>query len=338
MTITKSNVYDVNAYTLTNRSGMSITVFEYGATLTSVRVPGKDGVQELTIGFEQLDRYFERHPYFGSSVGRFANRIAKSYFTLEGRRVVLDANEGDNHLHGGTMGMSRVRWHATIEEEGDASFVCCYYRSVDGEQGYPATLDVYSRIGLSEDNEVFFFFDAESDGTTVVNLCNHAYWNLGANTTILDHQLCIHADSVVEIDEQAIPTGILLPVEDTAFDFRTTKAIGRDFSAMQHIGYGGYDHCYVINDWQNDQQLRPVAEVVDVASGRRMEIQSTLPGVQFYTANRLDALPTNRPSGLQAAFCLETQFFPDSVHHPHFPSVILHEGEKFSHKTVHRFS
>ncbi|MHC4606973.1 MAG: aldose epimerase family protein [Planctomycetota bacterium] len=297
-------------------AGLVMKLTSCGATVVSVEAPGA-----LTLGFPTLEGYLVRHPYFGSTVGRFCNRIARGRFTLDGTEYTLAANDGPNHLHGGDAGFDRVIWDAE-EIPGGARFA---YLSRDGEEGYPGNLRVTAEYTLAG-GAMKVEFTATTDKPTPVNLTNHCYWNLAGSGTILDHEVTIAADRYLPVDETLIPTGELAEVKGTRFDF----------TASRPIGEGGYDHCFALNS--GDGSLALAARVRDPKSGRVMEVHTTQPGIQFYTGNFLDGSPACGGFGKHGGFCLETQHFPDSPNRPEFPSTILRPGETYHEVTLHRFS
>lgn len=341
MTITKADYgmtqdqQPIEEYTLSNARGMTVKLITYGAIVTGVEVPGRDGeVANVTLGFDDLAGYEQRHPYFGATVGRYCNRIAKGTFALEGKSYSLATNNGDHHLHGGEVGFDKVIWQAEPFERPEEVGVTFRYQSPAGEEGYPGNLDVTAVYTLTADNELRVDFTATTDQATPVNLTNHCYWNLaGAGRgTITEHQLMLAADQYLPVDDTLIPTGKLADVQGTALDFTSAKPIGKELADVP----GGYDHCFVVRGEAGT--LRLAARVTDPASGRGMEIHTTQPGIQFYTGNFLDGEAANGNYPQHGGFCLETQHFPDSPNQPEFPSTILKPGETFRQTTVHRFT
>jgi aldose 1-epimerase len=328
---------DVEVFTLRNSSGITARAITYGCIITSVQMPDRKGeIGEITLGFDSLEGYLVRHPYFGALVGRFANRIAAGEFELDGRRHTLACNEkGTNHLHGGTVGFDKRIWTAKeIGENGNVG-VRFSYTSPDGEEGYPGELKVIATYTLNEANELTLDYRAETSKATPINLTNHTYWNLSGpgSGTIYDHLLTLRCSHYLAANEQLLPTGKILPVEDTPLDFRTQKAIGRDIDQLPI----GYDHCFVVD--REGDCLESIARVVDPASGRGFELSTTKPAVQLYTGNFLDGIrgAAGAVFDKHTAFCLETEYYPDAVNHPEFPSAVLRPGEVYSHATVHRF-
>ena len=328
----------VELFTLTNRHGLKAQVTTWGAGLVAMHVPDRTGkLADVTLGFDKLDGYLTRHPFFGVTTGRYANRIAKGKFTLDGTTYTLATNNGANHLHGGVNGFDRHNWHAI--PNGNA--VRFTYTSPDGEEGYPGTLQVAVTYTLTDADELRLDYEATTDKPTVLNLTNHAYWNLaGAGAgDILGHELTLHASRFVPVDDASIPTGKIEPVAGGPMDFTKPKLIAKDFAQMTGKP-GGYDHNYVI-DQPQPGALTVAAEISDPASGRTMTISTTEPGIQFYTANYLDGTVIGKAGKAYQknnAFCLETQHYPDSPNHPDFPTTVLRPGQTYRSTTVHRFS
>jgi aldose 1-epimerase len=328
---------DIGLFTCSNHRGLVMKVISLGATLVELQTPDRQGnVANVNLGFCRWDDYQQRHPYFGSTVGRFANRIAGGSFTLDGTTYQLAVNNGPNHLHGGEIGFDRVVWVGQAFKAKNAAGVRFSYTSPDGEEGYPGTLDVIVTYTLSEQNELRIDYQAVCDKATPINLTNHAYWNLaGAGEgTIHDHQLTLAADQYLPVNEHLIPTGQLRNVKDTPVDFTTATSVGQ---RLDDVGREpcGYDHCFVLRG--QDGALQAAARVSEPRTGRVMEVLTTQPGIQFYTANFLDGSPLCGGFQRHEALCLETQHFPDSPNHSHFPNVILRPGQQFQETTVHRF-
>jgi aldose 1-epimerase len=337
----------VEAIELSNSGGVTARIITLGATLQSLAVPDREGTSaDIVLGYSGADEYLEKPQYFGSTVGRYANRIAGGRFTLDGKDYSLPVNDGQNHLHGGPQGLDKVVWK--IESAGAGSpgaEVVLSYRSPDGDQGYPGTLDVTATYTLNDKNELAIEYRATTDKATIVNITNHAYFNLGGEAggrDVMGHRLTMVADRYTPVDETLIPTGELRRVAGTAFDFREAEAIGlriRDGSDQQ-IRYGrGYDHNFVINGAAG--KLRLGARVEDPLSGRVMEVLTTAPGIQFYSGNFLDATTTGKSGRVYRqgdALCLEPQVFPDSPNQPGFPSPRLDPGDTYANKMVFRFS
>jgi aldose 1-epimerase len=332
---------EVKVHTLTNTKGMQVRLIDYGATLISVETPDKDGKSaNLTLGFPTLEGYLQRHPYFGSTVGRYGNRIAGGKFTLDGKAYTLATNNGPNHLHGGRKGFDAVMWKSEPVTTPDTIGVKFSYTSPDGEEGYPGKLDVTVTYSISEDNALRMDYSAVTDKPTVLTLTNHTYWNLAGagNGDILKHELTLMADKYLPIDDISIPTGVLADVKGTPFDFTSPHAIGERIGELKKEPHKtkGYDHCYVLRGQQRKLEL--AARVKEPTSGRNMEVYTTEPGVQLYCANFLDGGPGAGGFKQHDAFCLETQHFPDSPNKPEFPSAVLRPGETYRSTTEHRFS
>jgi aldose 1-epimerase len=328
----------VDLFTLTNAQGLRAKLTSYGAILVSLEVPDRTGqLADVTLGYDTLAGWLSSTSYFGATVGRYANRIAKGKFTLDGQTYTLATNNGANALHGGLKGFDKVLWQAEPVREANAVGVKFSYLSPDGEEGYPGNLQVTAVYCLTNDNELRVDFAATTDKATVVNLAHHSYWNLtgGAAGDILGHELMLNADQYTPVDEGLIPTGELKAVKDTPMDFTTPTAIGARIAQVP----GGYDHNYVLNGPAGT--LRLAARVTEPKSGRVMEIHTTEPGIQFYSGNFLDGTVKGK-GGLAYpkhwGFCLETQHFPDSPNKPSFPPVVLRPGQTYQHVMVHRFS
>jgi aldose 1-epimerase len=309
----------------------------YGAILVSLEVPDRDGnIGDITLGFDALDGYLKEHPYFGATVGRYANRIGKAKFVLDGVEYKLAANNDENHLHGGIKGFDKVVWKLEdLRRESNEAVVKLSYISEDGEEGYPGNLACSITYTLTKDDELKFSYEAQTDKTTVINLTNHSYWNLAGQGDILGHELMLNADKYTPIDEGMIPTGEIRSVKDTPMDFTLPMSIGSRIGQVE----GGYDHNYVLNSGGGSSAL--AARVYEPTSGRVMEIYTTEPGIQLYTGNFLDGSLTGKAGKVYKkhyAFCLETQHFPDSPNKPNFPSVVLLPGRKYTTETVHKFS
>jgi len=328
----------VHVFTLANAAGMRVRILDLGGIITEIHVPDRDGVfADVALGFDTLDPYLGDSPYFGALIGRYGNRIAAGRFTLDGQAYTLPVNNGKNHLHGGVPGFDRVLWRSRIE----GNELVLDYRSVDGEQGYPGNLDATVRYSLSEDNAIVVRFSAVTDRATPVNLTQHSYFNLAAGGDILGHEMMIDADNIVPIDAGLIPTGQLMPVAGTPFDFRTPQPIGARIDAqdeqLQHGG--GYDHCFALNE-AGPGALRLAARVREPRSGRVLELFTQEPGVQFYSGNFLDGslAGKGRSYAYRSGFCLEPQHFPDSPNQPSFPNTILRPGETYATESRFRFS
>ena len=331
----------VDQYTLSNSRGMAAKIITYGAILTELRVPDKNGkTADVVLGFGNLDDYIDHNPFFGATAGRYANRIAKGEFTLDGKTYHLFVNNGPNTLHGGKIGFDKKVWTASLEQTGEGQRLILSYLSPDGEEGYPGNLATTCTYTLTNNNELKIEFTATTDKPTVINLANHSYFNLGGESSgeILDHILTIDADRYTPVDNTQIPTGELAPVEGTVFDFRKPTPIGARIGQVPGGPPTGYDHNYVLNGPAGKLSL--AARLEDPKSGRVMEILTTQPGVQLYTGNGLSGIIgiSGKPYRQHDAVCLETQHFPDSPNHPGFPSTVLRPGEKYDEVTVFKFS
>ncbi len=331
----------VDLYVLTNAKGMTAKVMTYGAILTELHVPDRNGkLDDVVLGFGNLKDYLAGHPMYGATVGRVANRIAKGKFTLDGKTYTLAVNSGPNAIHGGRKGFDKVVWQAHPVPQPDGVAVQFSYRSPDGEEGYPGNLQTTVTYALTDANELRIGYKATTDKATPVNLTNHSYFNLGGATAgdVLGHVLMLAADEYTPADDTLIPTGEFKSVRGTPLDFTTPTPIGARIGELKP-NPGGYDHNYVIRN--GGKSLTLAARVSDPKTGRVMELYTTEPGVQLYTANFLDGKRKAKGGavyGKHQAFCLETQHFPDSVNHANFPSVILRPGETYSQTTVYKFS
>jgi len=325
----------VDLYTLTNASGVMAKVTNYGTIITELHVPDRQGrLGDVVLGFGNLDQYLQGHPYFGCTVGRVANRIAGGKFTLDGKSYQLAINNGTNHLHGGLKGFDKVLWQGEATAGAAVKFS---YTSPDGEESYPGTLAATVLMSLTDANELRLDYEATTDNPTPVNLTNHSYFNLDGEGEVLDHELMIAADHYTPSDERLIPTGEIRPVEGTPMDFTTPRPIGSRFSELRTEPCG-YDNNFVLNS--GGKNLAFAARVRAATSGRVMEVHTTEPGVQLYTANFLDGSLTGKRGVVyrqHSALCLETQHFADSVNKPNFPSVILRPGQTYRQTTVYQF-
>jgi aldose 1-epimerase len=333
----------VEAYTLRNARGMEMRVATYGAIILSLRVADRDGrFDDIVLGHDSLDGYARASPYFGAIVGRFANRIARGRFTLDGIEYRLATNDGPNHLHGGLRGFDKVVWSASTKDEaaGPAS-MDLRWRSAAGDEGYPGALDVRVRYVLDDDNAVTTEYEATTDQPTVLNLTQHSYFNLtGGRRDVIGHELAIDADGFTPVDGTLIPTGEIARVVDTALDFRQPTPIGARIATddEQLLRGGGYDHNFVLRP--GNDALARAARVREPESGRTLEVWTTEPGIQFYSGNFLDGSIVGKHGVTYRhrwGFCLEAQHFPDSPNQPAFPPVVLRPGEHFRSRTVWRF-
>lgn len=331
---------EILKYKLTASDGAFVELCSIGAAIVSVNVPDKDGkLADIVLGYDNPLSYFADGPCAGKCPGRYANRIALGHFTLDGKTYTLPINNGPNHLHGGPAGFQNQVWESRID--GDA--VEFMYFSEDGEAGYPSDLKVVARYSWSEDHVLELTFNAVSGGPTVLNLTNHAYFNLGGfKENVLGHELCLAASEYLPTSETLIPVGDSEPVAGTPMDFINPKPLGRDIKAdFPALKFGkGYDNCFVIDDYVPGQ-LRKAAVLSDSASGRRLEVLTTQPGVQIYTGNWLEGCPEGKGGRKYHdydAVAIECQHFPDSPNKPEYPSVVLREGETFSEAIIFAFS
>ncbi len=327
----------VSEYILSNRGGISVSILTWGGVVRSIVVPDTQGMSaDVVLGFDSLEPYEERHPYFGTITGRYANRIANGSFTLDGITYALAKNNGPNHLHGGIYGFDRVVWKAETSSVPNSATLTLSYVSADGEEGYPGEVSTRVTYTLSSDNSLAVEYTATSTKATPINLTNHSYFNLAGHNSgnVLGHSLTIDADRYVPVDETSIPLGPLAPLNNTPFDFRTPQAIG---ARISQVGIG-YDHTYVLST--APRSLHRAAQASDPVSGRYLEVLTTEPGVQLYTGNYLDGSVKGKGGATylkHAGFCLETQHFPDSPNQPTYPTTILRPGETYHSKTVMKF-
>ena len=313
----------VKEFTLRNAKGMTARIITYGATITELLVPDRNGaLTNVVLGAKTLDEYVKGYPGAASVIGRFANRIAKARFSIDGKEYKLAANNGQNHLHGGKIGYAKVNW--TPQVKGDNAVQFSYF-SKDGEEGYPGNLQVKVTYTLTDKNELRLDYEASTDKTTPVNLTNHAYFNLAGSGDILDHVLWLAAANYTAVDKELIPTGEIASVKGTPLDFTTATPIGARIEQIKP-NPNGYDHNYVIDN--GGKNLVLCARLSDPKTGRVMEVLTTEPGVQLYTGNHLK----------HQAVCLETQHYPDSVNRPAFPSPLVHPNKPFKSTTVFAFS
>jgi aldose 1-epimerase len=332
----------VDLYTLTNANGVVAKIITYGALLTELHVPDKAGTMaDVVLGFKTLDRYEGEHPYFGATIGRVANRIAKGKFRLNGQEYALAVNNGPNHLHGGLRGFDKRVWKAQPVSVAGVPAVRFTYTSADMEEGYPGALTATVTYTLTHANELRLDYTATTDKPTILNLTNHSYFNLAGDGqgTILGHELTIMADRYTPVDDTLIPTGEIAGVRGTVMDFNRATPIGARIKDVPGPAPGGYDHNYVLS--HGGGVLAMSAKVLEPTSGRVMEVLTSEPGVQLYTGNFLDGTLTGKAGAAYQkhfGFCLETQHYPDSINHPNFPPVVLQPGRTFKSTTVYRFS
>ncbi|HZG88037.1 aldose epimerase family protein [Paenibacillus sp.] len=335
----------IRLFTLTNASGMSADISDLGGVIVALRAPDRNGkLEDITLGYETAERYLEKGPYFGALIGRHANRIEGASFELNGVEYNLAKNDGGNHLHGGLRGFDKVVWDADIvPAAGGGEALRLAYVSPDGEEGYPGTLRTTVLYTLTDDNELRIDYEAVSDQDTVVNLTNHAYFNLAGHAAgdIGGHELMIDADRFTPINAECVPTGEVRGVAGTPMDFRRLTPIGPGFASgdEQIANGGGYDHNWVLN--AGGGRLAKAAEVYEPTTGRVMEVFTTKPGIQFYSGNFLGGSDIGKGGavyGKRSGLCLETQYFPNALKHKHFPSPILRAGETYRHTTTYKFS
>ena len=325
-------------FTLENKNNMTVKIINFGGIITSLLVPDLTGkIDDVVLGYKDLDDYLTDQFYLGTLIGRFGNRIAKGHFVLNGKEYQLARNDGENHLHGGNVGFNRVVWEADEFSNGQGVGVELSYLAKDGEEGYPGNLTTTVRFLLNNQNELIINYLATTDQPTIINLTHHSYFNLKGegNGDILEHELMINADRYTAVDEGLIPTGELKPVENTPLDFTTWQPIGARIEKIS----GGYDHNYVLN--RKGSELTLAASVREPRSGRVMTVHTTQPGMQFYSGNSLDGSLTGKRGvkyGKHSGFCLETQHFPDSPNHPEFPSTVLNPGELYQQTTIYHFT
>jgi aldose 1-epimerase len=327
----------VDLYTLTNKNGVEVKITNYGGTVTSWKTKDRNGnSSNIVLGFDSLSGYLAKPPYFGALIGRYGNRIGNATFKIDTTTYKLAANNGVNHLHGGEKGYDKVVWDAAPATDSTASLNLTYL-SKDGEEGYPGNLNITVIYTLTDDDELLIDYSATTDKATPVNLTNHCYFNLtgDVSNTILDHRLQVNADRFTPVDAGLIPTGELKAVTGTPFDFLQPHKIGERIAAVE----GGYDHNWVLTRKGTDLEL--VATLSDSISGRKLEVFTTEPGLQFYSGNFLDGKiksPDGKPILIHTALCLESQHFPDSPNKPAFPSTILKPGEKYHTVTKYKVS
>lgn len=328
---------DAQVFNLKNSNGMEVELTNYGGILSRILVPDKDGNSEnIMLTYNQVEDFINDRYFFGATAGRYANRIAKGKFSIDGTEYQLATNNGPNHLHGGVQGFNKKFWKASvIDSLENAVGVKMEYLSVDGEEGYRGNLNTTMTFILDKENKLSITMESTTDKPTIVNLTHHGYFNLsGMTEDILGHQLTIFAEHYTPVDAGLIPTGEIAPVEGTPFDFRTPHLIGERIAETG----AGYDHNFVIKK-EHDGKLTKMAELVHEGTGRTMTVYSSMPGVQFYSGNFLDGKQTTGgvTYGKNFGMCLEPQFFPDSPNQPNFPSPRLNPGETYRHEIVYEF-
>jgi aldose 1-epimerase len=335
------NGKQIQLFTLKNSKRMIVQITNYGGKIVSIIVPDKEGqFADICLGYESAEEYINGIASLGATMGRVTNRIANAQFTLNDSTYHLAKNNGEHTIHGGNKGFRYKVWDATQIDEKTLELG---YFSPDGEEGFPGNLQLKVRFSVTEDNELKLTYRATTDKPTVINFTNHAFFNLAGegNGDILDHKLMVKAEYYTPVDDTAIPTGEILTVEDTPLDFRELTAIGaridQDFDQLKHVG--GYDHNYVID--KQDGEMGVAAILHEPKSGRVMEVKTTEPGIQVYTANSLtenDKGKGGKTYGPRSSICLETQHFPDSPNHPNFPNTVLNPGEEYISTTIYKFS
>ena len=332
----------VDVFTLRNANGVEARICNYGGIVVSFKAPDRHGkMEDIVLGYDQLEGYLTNNsPYFGCLVGRYGNRIAGGKFTLEGKEYKLATNNGPNALHGGLKGFNAVVWEPSIRTSPDGPSLQLKYLSKDGEEGYPGNLSVTAVYTVTEDNGLRLDYTATTDKPTVVNLTQHSYFNLAPGNNVLNHRVMIAADKFTPTDSTLIPTGELRPVDGTPFDFRQPTAIGARINEdNEQLKFGsGYDQNWVLNKPANELGL--AARVVEPKTGRVLEVLTTEPAMQFYTANHLKHIigKGGRHYLPHDAFCMEPQHFPDSPNHPEFPSTTLKPGEVYRNTIIYRVS
>jgi len=334
---------EVDRYTLSNAAGMQVEIITYGGIITSMKVPNAaGGLNDVVLGYDSLSDYEKGSPYFGALIGRYGNRIADGSFTLDDQTYTLVQNDGKNHLHGGTKGFDKVVWSADSKIEDNKAVLQLHYLSQDMEEGYPGNLHTEVVYTLTDDNMLEVAYKATTDKKTVVNLTQHAYFNLSGAKDILDHELRLQAPRYLPIDETLIPTGEIASVEGTPFDFTSFKTIGRDIEteSLQLERGLGYDHCWVLDN--PNKELQTAALLKEASSGIQMEVRTDQPAIQFYSGNFLDGTNPMKQSdsfyNYRSGLCLETQHYPNAPNEASFPSTVLSPGEVYSTKTQFLFS
>lgn len=333
-------------YSLSNASGSRAELTDLGALLVSLTVPDRNGDHaDVVLGFDNPRQYLSDSPFFGATIGRYANRIAKGRFNLNGKNYQLANNNPPNHLHGGAVGFDKRLWQGEVLDDSDEPAVRFTLLSKAGDEGYPGSLQVAVTYRLTQDNALQIDYQATADADTVINLTHHSYFNLSGHDSgdILKHQLALNADFYTPVDETAIPTGEILSVRNTVFDFTQAKAIGRDINADNAMLKAalGYDHNWVLRRGEFNGDLALAATLTDPASGRVMQVLTTEPGLQVYTGNHLNGKTSAKDGaayGKHAGVALEPQHFADSPNQPHFPRTTLKAGDRYSSRTVYRFS
>ena len=336
----------VNKYSVTNASGSSVSFMNLGATILTLEVPDRSGkMADVVLGFDTFEPYLENAPYFGTVVGRYGNRINKGQFFLGGKKVQLNTNDGPNHLHGGNKGFNKLYWSGRLIETGEGAGVRFRVTSQDGDENYPGDIHVVLDYIFTPTNELKLSYRITALDDTIANITQHSYFNLGGHNSgsVLDHLLQINADYYTPIDKTSIPTGEILKVDGTPSDFTREKPIGRDINKKHpQLKHGlGYDHNWVLKQSEFAQDLHTAVVLTDPASGRVLTLTTDLPGQQFYSGNFMDGKIIGKDDAAysyRGAIVLETQFFPDSPNHPHFPRTRMRAGQTQVSKTVYAFS
>ena len=328
---------EVFLFSLKNKNGLNVKITNYGAIITSILTPDRQGkMGDIVLGYDSLQEYVKNSPYFGAIVGRYANRIAKGQFTLDGTTYQLAKNNGENHLHGGIKGFDKVVWNAEEQKDSSSVGLKLSYHSKDGEENYPGNLETTVLYTLTDQDELMIAIQATTDKACPVNLTNHSYFNLTcADSSILGHELLIFADRYTVVDNALIPTGELRKVAKTPMDFSTPYTVGSRIDEVP----GGYDHNYVLE--KKEPGITLAAKLYEPLSGRALDVYTSQPGIQFYSGNFLDGSITGKNGKKYLkhyGLCLETQHFPDSPNHPEFPDVILKPGQIYQQATIFKFS
>lgn len=332
--------HTINSFTLKNNNGYEVTCLDYGCIITEILMPDSSGkIENIVLGFDKVEEYQNYSPYFGAVVGRVAGRIKNGEFELEGKTYHVTKNEKSNHLHGGAKGFSHVIWNTNIIEKEDSASVEFYYTSPDGEEGYPGNLEMKVVYTIDADNQLKITYQGKTDRTTLLNVTNHTYFNLSGDLKrdILSHTLKMKSDRFLELEDSLLPTGEMLDVFGTPFDFRQGRRIEdgvKSKHVQNQIAGQGYDHPFLLSQ-HHEQEI----VLSDEESGRQVVIGTDQPCVVLYTGNQLGEQFTIRevPSRRYLGLCLETQGLPDAIHHPHFPSIVLKEGESYHSETIYAF-
>jgi aldose 1-epimerase len=330
-----SSKEEAQLFTIQNSHGITVKITNYGGAIVSILAPDRQGrMQDIVLGFDTLEGYLGDHPYIGTLIGRYGNRISKGRFMLDGKEYRLIQNAGVNHLHGGAKGYDKVLWDSSPYADVDRAGIMMKYLSFDMEEGYPGNLKVNVNFSLNESNELTIEYSATTDKNTFLNLTHHGYFNLnGAKDTIYDHEIQINASSYVEVDKDLIPTGKIIKLKGGPLDLRKKKLIGTEITRLEN----GYDHCFIIDRKKEGPELAAI--VWHPASGRKMEVHTTEPAVQFYSSNFLAGITGKGDIRYRKhlALCLETQHYPDSPNNPHFPSTLLKAEGIYKQTTIHKF-